>query len=130
MHVRVDDTGEGEEALAVVSPSRLAHGGELAVGNTDIALDHFTHIGADDTDVLDDEVVGHFFRRFSRWGRRPPSRTICMRWGGIGSQSSTSPLVWFVILPFSKSMLRLSPGRIRFASRHTTAGSPRFSALR
>jgi len=41
--------------------------------------------------------------RFSRCASKPPSRTICMRCAGIGSQASVSPVVKFWISQFPHS---------------------------
>ncbi len=85
VHVRVDHAGEGKQALAIVDSLCFFNRDiffdkrELSAGDGDVALDDLANIGPDDPDVLDDEVVAHFFNRFSRWGSRPPSRTICMR---------------------------------------------------
>ena len=52
--------------------------GELDM-HRDVACNNLPDIGSHDADVSDQKVVAHFFRRFSRCGSRPPSRTICIR---------------------------------------------------
>src|SRR3989441_827977 len=124
---------EGEPAFAVVDAfcffdvKPVFNSEEFLTLDRDVGFAHAMFIRPHDAHVLYEEVVLH---RFSRCASSPPSRTICMRWAGIASQASVSPVVKFRISPVSAFTVSESPGRIRLACGQTRAGKPRLRALR
>ena len=122
VHVRVDHARKREPAFAVVDRLRF-RGGRLVPTLANFSpvmamsrvLDR-ARVRPHHAHVLDQEVVRHF-SRFSRCGSRPPSRTISMRCGGMGSKARSLDRVVRSNTSFVESRCsRRSPSRIRFAS--------------